>query len=43
MTVNGGSRIAWEISDRERRIMRKLNRKGGADEPGEDLHGIMEA
>lgn len=41
VTVNGESRIAWGISDRERRIMRKLNRRDGADDP-DDLHGIVE-
>ena len=43
VTVNGESRIAWAISDRERRIMRKLGRKPGEDDPPEDLRGIMEA
>jgi hypothetical protein len=43
VTVNGESRIAWAISDRERLIMRKLGRKPGDDDPPEDLRGIMEA
>ena len=35
MNVNGGSRIAWAISERERRIMRQLSRSPGTDPPEE--------
>ena len=42
MTVNGESRITWDISDRERRIMRKLGRNPGEDDSAADLQGIME-
>lgn len=43
MNVNGGSRIAWAISERERRIMRQLSRKTGQDNPDEDLRNFMGA
>ena len=43
MNASGGSRIAWAISERERRIMRQLSRRPGKDDPDEDLHDFMGA
>ena len=45
MIVNGECRIAWEISDRERRIMRQLSREkhGMACDPDDDLRDFMGA
>ena len=43
MIVNGECRIAWAISERERRIMRQLSRTGSADDPDQDLRNFMGA